>query len=124
MESIASDNAPAAIGPYCQAIKTGNFVFCSGQLGIDPTTGNLAPDVEGQTRQIFRNLTAVLKAASLTLQNVAKTTVFLASMDDFATVNAVYAEVFGGHKPARATVEVSRLPLNAHIEVECIAVSG
>lgn len=122
MDFIASENAPQAIGPYSQAVRTGNMVFCSGQLGIDPASGKLAPDLEQQARQVFRNLSEVLKTPGLTLQNVAKTTVFLADMNNFATVNTVYAEAFGNHKPARATVEVARLPLDALVEVECIAI--
>ncbi len=122
MDIIATDQAPAAIGPYSQAIRSGDWVFCSGQLGIDPATGNLVADVQAQTRQALANLDAVLKSSGGGLPNVTKTSIFLADMDDFKTVNAIYAEAFGNHKPARATVEVARLPLDARVEIDCIAV--
>ncbi len=122
MERIKSGNAPAAIGPYSQAIQCGNLVFCSGQLGLDAGTGKLVGDsVESQTREALHNLRAVLLAAGLGLDQVVKTTVFVANMDDFPLVNQVYAQVFGEHKPARATVEVARLPLDALVEIECVA---
>jgi 2-iminobutanoate/2-iminopropanoate deaminase len=122
MEQIKSGNAPAAIGPYSQAIQCGNLVFCSGQLGLDAGTGKLVGEsVEAQTREALHNLRAVLLAAGLGLDRVVKTTVFVANMDDFPLINQVYATVFGEHKPARATVEVARLPLDALVEIECIA---
>ena len=122
MEQIKSGNAPAAIGPYSQAIQCGNLVFCSGQLGLDAGTGKLVGEsVEAQTREALHNLRAVLLAAGLGLDRVVKTTVFVANMDDFPLVNQVYAQVFGEHKPARATVEVARLPLDALVEIECVA---
>jgi 2-iminobutanoate/2-iminopropanoate deaminase len=123
MEIITSDKAPAAIGPYSQAVKTGNFLFCSGQVGIDPATKGLAGgDIETQTLQVLKNMKEVLKASGLDLTNIVKTTVFLCNMDDFPTMNAIYAKEFGKHKPARSTMQVARLPLDALIEIECIAV--
>jgi len=121
-EIISTEQAPAAIGPYSQAIKSGNLVFCSGQLGLNPATKTMAEGVEQQTLQIFNNLRAVLTAAGCELSNVVKTTIFLADMADFPTVNNIYAEQFGDHKPARATVQVAHLPLDAQIEIECVAV--
>lgn len=122
METVCTDMAPAAIGPYSQAVRVDNFLFCSGQLGIDPSTKELrGNDIETQTRQALKNMKAVLEAARFDLRNVVKTTLFLSDMNDFPTVNALYKEVFGSHKPARSTVEVARLPLNALIEIECIA---
>jgi 2-iminobutanoate/2-iminopropanoate deaminase len=122
MEIIATDQAPEAIGPYSQAVRSGNLVFCSGQLGIQPASGHLGDGVAAQTRQALENLAAVLKAAGCGLSNVTKTSIFLADMNDFKTVNAIYAEAFGEHKPARATVEVARLPLDACVEIDCIAI--
>jgi 2-iminobutanoate/2-iminopropanoate deaminase len=122
MEFINADQAPQAIGPYSQAIICGDFVFCSGQTPLDPKTMRLVgDDIETQTRQVLRNLEIVLNEAGLTLQNVVKTTVFLKRMSDFAQMNAVYAEIFEKHRPARSTIEVSQNPLDALIEIECIA---
>ena len=122
MKPIATDQAPAAIGPYAQAQAHGGFVFLSGQLALDPESMQLTGgDAATQTEQVFRNLRAVLQAAGLDLGNVIKTTVFLASMDDFGAMNEVYARAFGDHKPARSTVEVARLPKNARVEIECVA---
>lgn len=122
MKKIHSDSAPAAIGPYAQAIDFGPMVICSGQTPIDPATGQLIEgDIEAQTRQVFANLSAVLKAADLTLQDVVKTTVFLKDMDDFKRMNAAYAECFDGHTPARTTVQVAKNPLDARVEIECFA---
>ncbi len=122
MKIIATESAPAAIGPYSQAVDSGAHVFCSGQVPLDPETMTLVgDDVATQTARVFQNIRAVLEAAGLSLNHVVKTTVFLASMDDFAAMNAVYAENFDTHKPARSTVEVANLPLNAHVEIECIA---
>ncbi|MGD8731342.1 MAG: RidA family protein [Anaerolineales bacterium] len=121
-EVIASKNAPAAIGPYSQAIKAGMFVFASGSLGVDPATGEFAPGgVEAQTRQSLENLTAVLSEAGTSLENVVKVTVFLADMNDYTAVNAVYAEFFGDTPPARSAVQVAALPKAAQIEIEVIA---
>ncbi len=122
MKTINTNNAPAAIGPYSQAVQSNGFLFCSGQLGINPATGKLtSDDTESQTSQIMNNIKALLNAANLDLKNVVKTTIFLASMNDFKTVNDIYASHFGTHKPARSTVQVSQLPLGAKIEIECIA---
>jgi 2-iminobutanoate/2-iminopropanoate deaminase len=123
MKSIHTEKAPQAIGPYSQAIATGGLVFSAGQVAIDPATGELvAGDTTAQTRQVLKNLAAVLAAAGTGLGQVVKTTVFLKNFDDFAAMNAVYAEAFGDHKPARSTVEVVRLPKNALVEIEAIAI--
>ena len=124
LEYISSQNAPAAIGPYSQAIKAGTLLFCSGQLGINPATKKLAQGIEAQTAQILDNIEAILAAAQCTFVNVVKTTIFLYDMADFQTVNAIYGKQFGDHKPARSTVQVAHLPLDALIEIECIAVCG
>jgi 2-iminobutanoate/2-iminopropanoate deaminase len=123
LKQISSKNAPAAIGPYSQAIQFENLVFCSGQLGINPEAGKLVDEtIEGQAAQIFKNMRAVLEAAGVSLTDVVKTTVFLTSMSDFPVFNPLYATAFGEHKPARSTVQVAGLPLNAKIEIECIAI--
>ncbi|MBS1795913.1 MAG: RidA family protein [Acidobacteria bacterium] len=122
-EIISTENAPGAIGPYSQAVKTGGFVFCSGQIPIDPATGDFVSDnVAEQTEQVLKNLSAVLEAAGSSLNNVVKTTVFLADMADFAAMNEVYARYFSENKPARATVQAARLPRDARVEIECVAV--
>lgn len=122
MDLISTDKAPSAIGPYSQAVRSGDFVFCSGQIGIDPSTGMLAGvDIESQTKQVLLNLRGVLAAAGLDVGHVVKTTIFLISLADFTTVNAMYGAEFGDHKPARATVQVAGLPLGALVEIECIA---
>ena len=122
-ETISTENAPGAIGPYSQAVKAGSMVFCSGQIPIDPATGEfISSDVAEQTRQVLVNLSAVLEAAGTELNNVVKTTVFLADMNDFTAMNEVYAEFFSENKPARATVQAARLPRDARVEIECIAV--
>ncbi len=119
---IHTDRAPKAIGPYSQAIKAGSFVFCSGQVALVPATGELlAGDVEAQTRQVLTNLGAVLEAAGVSFREVVKTTIFLADLADFQRVNAIYAEYFPDPPPARATVEVSRLPRGALVEIDAIA---
>ena len=124
MKSIETKNAPAAIGPYSQAITSGALVYTSGQIPIDPATGKIeATDIEGQARQAIANLAAVLSAAGSGLDKVVKTTCFLASMADFAAFNAVYAEAFPG-KPARSCVEVSALPKGALVEIEAVAEIG
>lgn len=121
---IHTDAAPRAIGPYSQAIVAGGLVFCSGQVPIDPATGELVPGgIEEQTHQSLSNLKAVLEAAGSGLDRVLKTTVFLQNMGDFAAMNAVYATYFPGNPPARSTVEVARLPRNALVEIECIALT-
>lgn len=123
LKQISSNNAPAAIGPYSQAIVSENMIFCSGQLGIDPSTGTLCDDsIEKQSEQVFKNMKAVLDVAEVTLSDVVKTTVFLTSMSDFPVLNTLYAAAFGTHKPARSTVQVAALPLGAKVEIECIAV--
>ncbi len=121
---IATAAAPAAIGPYSQAIDCGSFVFTSGQVPFDPATGVLVEgDITVQTHQVFKNIKAVLAAAGLTMDNVVKTTVFLQNMGDFAAMNAVYAEYFTeGQYPARSAVEVAALPKGALVEIETICV--
>lgn len=122
-EIISTEKAPGAIGPYSQAIKAGGMVFCSGQIPLDPETGEfVSDDVAEQTHQVFKNLSAVLEAAGAGLNSVVKTTVFLADMNDFAAINAVYGEYFVDNKPARATVQAARLPRDAKVEIECIAI--
>ncbi len=119
---IQTDAAPKAIGPYSQAIALNGMVFCSGQIPIDPATGNLVEGgIEAQTHQVLRNLTAVLKAAGADLSRVVKTTVFLQSMNDFAAMNGVYATYFSQTPPARSTIEVAKLPRGALVEIEAIA---
>jgi len=120
MKIIHTNNAPQAIGPYSQAIAYNGLVFLSGQLGLDPLTMILPPDIETQTHHIFHNIQAILAAAGKDFSNVIKTTVFLVNMDDFAPVNAIYAHYFGTHKPARSCVAAKQLPKNALIEIECI----
>lgn len=122
-ETIMADNAPAAVGPYVHAVKTGDTVYTSGQLGLDPVTGTLPEGVEAQTEQAILNLEAVLKAAGLTLKNVVKTSVFLADINDFAKVNAIYSKYFTGETPARSCVQVAALPKGGLVEIECIAVA-
>jgi len=119
---INSTNSPAAVGPYSQAIKAGNLVFCSGQIGIDHRTNAMVEGgIKEQTQQVFSNMQGVLKAANTTLNNILKMTVYLADMNDFVAMNEVYATYFKEPYPARATVEVARLPKDALIEIECIA---
>ena len=119
---IHSDAAPKAIGPYSQAIIANGFVFCSGQTPIDPATGNLVPGgIEEQTHQVFKNLKAVLAAAGTDLEHVIKSNVFLKDMNNFATMNGIYASYFTGSPPARSTVEVARLPKDCMVEIEMIA---
>lgn len=121
-EVVSTGAAPGAIGPYSQAIKVNGMVFCSGQIPIDPSTGQFASeDVTGQTEQVLKNLSAVLEAAGSSLEQVVKTTVFLADMNDFAAMNEVYGKYFSTNKPARATVQAARLPRDARVEIECIA---
>jgi 2-iminobutanoate/2-iminopropanoate deaminase len=121
MRTIQTDQAPQAIGPYSQAMKVGDFIFTSGQIALTPDGVMVQDDIELQTTQVMQNLKAVLEAAGSSLQNVVKTTIFLANMDDFAKVNAIYEKWFEGHKPARSTVAVKTLPKNALVEIECIA---
>jgi 2-iminobutanoate/2-iminopropanoate deaminase len=120
-EEVSTPEAPSAIGPYSQAIAIDGFLFCSGQLGLDPRTGQLVDGVENQTERALMNLTAVLGAAGMSAADVVKTTVFLADMADFATVNAVYARFAVEPAPARSTVQVAALPRGAMVEIEAIA---
>ncbi|RGX55259.1 RidA family protein [Anaerotruncus sp. AF02-27] len=119
---ITAQNAPAAVGPYSHAVLAGNTVYTSGQLGADPKTGKLGSGVEEQAKLAFQNLIAVLAEAGMSLSDVTKTTVFLADMGDFAAVNKIYADFFGGHAPARSCVQVAALPKGALFEIEAIAV--
>ncbi|MEQ6377153.1 RidA family protein [Bacillaceae bacterium S4-13-56] len=121
---IQTNGAPQAIGPYSQAIDAGGFVFVSGQIPIDPTTSEVVEGIENQTHQVMKNLNAILKEASITFQEVVKFTIYLNSMDDFAKVNEIYATYLEQPYPARATVEVSRLPKDVLIEMDVIAVKS
>ena len=122
-EIIATDRAPQAIGPYSQAVRAGGFVFASGQIPIDPATGQFVPGgIAEQTEQVLKNLTALFAAAGVGLDQVVKTTVFLADMEDFTAMNEVYGRYFGQASPARATVQAARLPRDARVEIEAIAV--
>ena len=118
---IHTDRAPAAVGPYSQAIRAGGLLLTSGQLGLDPETGNLPEGVEAQTRQALKNIDMILSEAGYARTDVVKTTVFIRNMGEFGTVNAAYAEYFGEHKPARSCVEVSALPKNGLVEIEATA---
>jgi len=122
MQTIATDAAPEAIGPYCQAIAHAGLLYCSGQIPLDPATMKI---VEGgiteQTERVFANLEAVLRAAGSDFSKVLKTTVFLSNLEEFPQMNAIFARSFGEHRPARSTVQVARLPLDARVEIECIA---
>jgi 2-iminobutanoate/2-iminopropanoate deaminase len=121
-EIINSKNAPAAVGPYSQAVKVGNMVYTAGQLGLDPATGKLVEGgIEAQTRQVLRNIQAVLAAAGSDLAHVVKTTVFLLDMNEFKAMNAGYAEFFLEQPPARSTVQVAALPLGGRVEIETVA---
>ena len=124
LKEISTDSAPAAIGPYAQAVRADNFVFLSGQIALQPDGTLLEGDVSAQTRQVMQNLEAVLQAAGLTLGNLVKTTIFLANIDDFAQVNEVYASFLGEHRPARATVAVAGLPKGVDVEIEAVAFAG
>jgi 2-iminobutanoate/2-iminopropanoate deaminase len=121
---IRTTLGPSAIGPYSQAVVAGNMVFVSGQIALDPATGDLIPakDIKAQTRQVLLNLQGILQAAGVPLRNVVRTTVFLKDMGNFAEFNGVYAEFFNVDPPARATVEVARLPKDVAVEIDCIAV--
>lgn len=121
MKFVQTDKAPSAIGPYSQAVVANGMVFTSGQIALTPEGVMLEGDVSVQTKQVLKNLIAVLEAAGSSLQDVVKTTIFLDNMDDFATVNAIYAEAFGDHKPARSTVAVKTLPKNALVEIDAVA---
>ena len=121
MQEIKTDKAPQAIGPYAQAVKVGNMLYTSGQIALRPDGSMNDGDVVAQSEQVLTNLTHVLKAAGGSLKNVIKTTVFLADMNDFTAMNEVYERFMAGHRPARSTVEVARLPKDAKVEIECIA---
>jgi 2-iminobutanoate/2-iminopropanoate deaminase len=120
--AVSTSNAPAAIGPYSQGIAAGGFVYCSGQIGLDPGSGNLVEGIEAQTERVLKNVAGILDAAGLTLADAVKTTIFLTDMADFATVNAIYAKHMPEPPPARSTVAVSALPKGASIEIEVIAI--
>jgi 2-iminobutanoate/2-iminopropanoate deaminase len=122
METINVNEAPDAIGPYCHAMKTGNLVFCSGQTPLDPETMELVGDtIEDQTTRVLKNLSIVLSGVGLSLKNVVKTTVYLKNMDDFKGMNRIYEDMFEGHKPSRTTISVKQNPLDALVEIECVA---
>jgi 2-iminobutanoate/2-iminopropanoate deaminase len=122
--AVATDKAPAAVGPYSQAVRAGDFVYTAGQLGIVPGTKEFAaPDIEGQTKQALENLQAVLEASGSCLAHVVKTTVFLLDMGEFARMNAVYGEFFPGSPPARSAVQAAALPLGGRVEVEAVALA-
>ena len=122
MEVISTDKAPAALGPYSQAIRANGMIYCSGQIPINPATGSIeATTIEDQTAQSISNLKNVLEKAGSSLFKVVKTTVFIKDMNDFASLNKVYAEMFGDTKPARSCVEVARLPKDVLVEIECVA---
>lgn len=120
---VSTNNAPAVVGPYSQALEVNGFVFCSGQIGIDPNTGSLQEGIENQTRQTLNNINEVVRASGSNLSHILKTTIYLSDMKNYALVNQIYGEYFKDHKPARATVEVSRLPKDCLIEIEAIAVT-
>ena len=120
-QAIQTNGAPAALGPYSQAIRSGDLVFCSGQIGIDPVTGELVDGVEAQAERAIRNLGSVLDAAGLGFDDVVKTTIFLADVNDFATVNEIYARFMPDPPPARSTIGVGALPKGARVEIEAIA---
>jgi 2-iminobutanoate/2-iminopropanoate deaminase len=121
-EVIESPNAPAAIGPYSQAIKAGNTLYCSGQIAIDPSTGELANEsIEAETRQVLENLSAVLAEAGFAVSDVVRTTVYMTDMEDYAKINRIYGEYFTDNPPARAAVQVANLPKYVNVEISCIA---
>lgn len=123
-KTIAANNAPAAVGPYVHAVEAGDFVYTSGQLGLIPETGTLPEGVEAQAEQAIKNIEAVLKAAGCTLADVIKTTVFLADINDFAAINAIYAKYFTGETPARSCVQAAALPKGGLFEIEVVAYKG
>lgn len=124
-QPIRTERAPLAIGPYSQAVKAGGFLFVSGQIALDPATNEIVKgDTAAQAHRVLRNIRSILEDSGATLQNVVKTTVFLTDMDDFAAVNEVYAQFFHTEPPARATIQVSRLPKDVRLEIEAIAWIG
>lgn len=122
MDIISTSNAPAAIGPYSQAVVSGNMVFLSGQIPVDPATGKIADTIEEQARQSIVNIINILKEGGMTLNNVVKTSVFLSDLNDFDKVNKIYAEYFSEPYPARSCVQVAAIPKGCKVEIECIAV--
>ncbi len=125
LKFVRSNRAPAAIGPYSQAVVSGGLVFCSGQIPLDPESGEIVPGgAKEQTDRVLTNLSAVLEEAGSSFAHVVKTTVFLTSMSDFSAMNEVYTRHFGDHRPARSTVEVAALPRGSLVEIECVARSG
>ncbi|WP_040224493.1 RidA family protein [Bhargavaea cecembensis] len=124
MKVISTEKAPAAIGPYSQGIVTGGIVYTSGQIPLTPEGSLIDGSVEEQTHQVFKNLSAVLEAGGSSLDRVVKATVFIADMNDFGTINDIYASYFGDHKPARSCVEVARLPKDVKVEIEAVALAA
>ena len=126
LQPVNTQNAPAPIGPYSQAIRTSGLIFLSGQVALDPKTGEMknTGSIEDETLQVLKNMRAVLLEAGLDFANIAKTTIFLTDMKDFPAVNKIYEEQMGSARPARSTVQVSALPKGARVEIECIAVTG
>ncbi|OGK13706.1 reactive intermediate/imine deaminase [Candidatus Roizmanbacteria bacterium RIFCSPLOWO2_01_FULL_38_12] len=122
MKNIHTDKAPKAVGPYSQAIIADNFIFCSGQIGIDAATGRLVESIENQVHHVMKNISAVLAASGSSIKKVVKTTIFLADINDYKKVNEIYGSYFKNHKPARSTVQVAALPLGARVEIEVIGV--
>jgi 2-iminobutanoate/2-iminopropanoate deaminase len=121
MKYIQTENAPKAVGPYSQAIVSNGFIFCSGQIGLDPKTNELVVGLEAQTQQVLKNLSEVLKAGDSSLEQVVKTNIYLADINDYGKVNEIYGQYFAEHKPARAAVAVAHLPKDALIEIEAVA---
>jgi 2-iminobutanoate/2-iminopropanoate deaminase len=122
MKTIHTEKAPKAVGPYSQAVVANGFVFCAGQIGLDSKRGDLVDGVENQTHQVIKNLQTVLEEAGSGLEYIVKTTIFIQDMNDYVKINEIYASYFGNHKPARATVEVARLPKDALVEIEAVAI--
>ena len=121
---ISTNEAPAAVGPYSQAVRAGSMVFCAGQIPLDPKSGQIVSgDIAAQTRRVLDNVTAVLKAEGLTFEHIVKTTIFLTDLNDFQAVNEIYGSYFKQQPPARSTVQVSALPKGAHVEIEVIAMT-
>lgn len=124
IKTVSTDNAPKAIGPYSQAVSANGLIFCSGQIALDPKSGTIVGTTAAeQATQVMKNLAAVLEAGGSKLSQVVKTTIFLKNMADFAAVNEIYAKAMGDHRPARATVEAARLPKDALVEIDCIALA-
>jgi 2-iminobutanoate/2-iminopropanoate deaminase len=124
-KTISTNEAPAAIGPYSQAVRTGRFLFCSGQIPLEPKSGQIVTgDIAAQTRRVLDNIAAILRAEGMTFDSIVKTTIFLTNLDDLQTVNEIYGSYFKQDPPARSTVQVSALPRGANVEIEMIAASG